>query len=472
MRGGARLLAAALLFGGAASLAAPASTIAQDPTLEDASVRVVHGSPDAPAVDVIVDGAVIVENISFGEVTDYVPISEGTHQLQVVPTGEAADSAVIDTEIELDEGGAYVFATNGLLNEIESQLYEVDLSGDDMESGQARVRLLHLSPDAGSVDVYVAGGDELLDDANFPDASGYHTIDAGTYDLEVRQHDSDVVPLSIPGVELKSGRVYDLVLLGQTSDESLNAVVLETRVTPSCGEVLGVGTDADACVRVLHASPDGPAIDVYVNDTLLIENLEFGANTDYVALPGGDDRNIKIVPTGSPLDAAILDEGTDLDAGTAYTLIARNNVDDIGLGVAEDNLDPLPANQSRIAVIHAAPDSPDVNVEITDGETLFEGVGFEDETDDIVVDSGTYDIQLKDGDTVVARVEQVVLEPGMAYYLVAIGSAENNTFQVIVLSAPAAPIEGGLASPEASPTTGEEGLADEETPEVVSTPVS
>jgi hypothetical protein len=462
LRGGIRLLAAALLFGGAASLAAPVETIAQDPTVENASVRIVHGSPDAPAIDVIVDGAAVAENIAFGEATGYVQISEGSHQVQVVPTGQAADSAVIDTEIELEEGDTYVFATTGLLNEIDSQLYEVDLSGDDMESDQARIRLLHLAPEAGSVDVYVAGGDELIDDANFPDASGYTTIDAGIYDLEVREHDSDTVALTVPDIELMAGSVYDLVVMGLTSDDSLTAVALETSVTPSCSEILGVGTPDDACVRVINTSPDSPAIDVYVNDTLLVENLAYGENTIHAALPGGDDRTIKVVPTGSTLDDAAIDEGADLDAGEAYTLIIRNNWDDAGLGVAEDDLAPLPADQSRLAVIHASPDSPDFDVVITDGGSLFEGVGFEDETDDVVVDSGTYDIQFRDGDTVLFRTETLELEPGWTYYLVSIGSDEDNTFDVITLGAPAASIEGSQSTPSASPSAGGQSLVEEE----------
>jgi hypothetical protein len=460
--GGVRLLVAALLFGGAFFFAAPGSTIAQDPTLEDASVRVVHGSPDAPPIDVIVDGAVIVENIAFGEASEYMPVSEGTHQLQVVPTGQAADSAVIDTEIDLDEGGTYVFATTGLLNEIDSQLYEVDLSGDDMDADQARIRLLHLAPETDSVDVYVAGGDELIDDANFPDASDYTTVDAGTYDLEVREHDSDVVALSVPDLVIQAGGVYDLVVMGLTSDDSLTALALETYATPVCSDILGVGTPDDACVRVLNASPDSPAVDVYVNDTLLVENLAFGENTIHAALPGGDDRNIKVVPTGSTLDDAPIDEGANLDAGTAYTLVIRGNWDDPGLGVSEDDISPLPANQSRLAIIHAAPDSPDFDVVITDGDTLFEGVGYEDETDDGVLDSGTYDLQFKDGDTVLARLENVELVPGWAYYLVAIGSTEDNTFEVITLGVPATPIEGTEAAPSSSPTAGGQSLVEEE----------
>jgi hypothetical protein len=259
-----------------------------------------------------------------------------------------------------------------------------------------------------------------------------------------------------------------VLVLGQSSDNSLTALTLETRASPACGAVIGDGTDDDACVRVIHTSIGAPAVDVYVNDSLVIENLAFGSATDFAPLPSGDDRNIKIVPTGSPLDAAVVDTNVDLDAGQAYDLIAFNRVDDIDVKAVDVNLNPVPVGQARLRVLHEAPDSPDVDVVITDGPALFEGVGTGDETDYTIVDAGTYDLQLKDGDDVVARIQELQLDENISYDIVVIGSADDNTLQVISLAAPTAAIEGG--TPQASAEAGGESLAEEATAEVVSTP--
>ena len=40
-------------------------------------------------------------------------------------------------------------------------------------------------------------------------------------------------------------------------------------------------------VRVIHASPDAPAVDVWVNGAVAIEDLAFGSATDWIALPAG-----------------------------------------------------------------------------------------------------------------------------------------------------------------------------------------
>ena len=53
----------------------------------------------------------------------------------------------------------------------------------------------------------------------------------------------------------------------------------------------------NAMVRVLHASPDAPAVDVYVNGEVAVEGAEFKALTDYLTLPAGD-YNVEIKPAG------------------------------------------------------------------------------------------------------------------------------------------------------------------------------
>jgi hypothetical protein len=447
---------------------APSHGTAQDRTDEGASIRFVHASPDAGAIDVIADGAVVAENVAFGSATDYLAMPSGKHQVQIVPTGSTAESAVLDEEVDLDGGGAYIFAAAGLLNDLQSKLYEVDL--DDLDENQARVRLIHLAPDQDNIDLAISGGDELQDDVDFPNASDYDDIDAGTYDLDVREHDGDAVVASAPGTEIQAARAYDILLLGQASADNLSTLILETRVSPACGDVLGIGSDDDGCVRILNASPDSSGLDVYVNDTLVVENLGFGDSTEFTALPADDESDIKITATGGSIDSPMVDDQIDIDAGQAYELIALNNADDLEIATKDVDLSPVPADQARLRVIGASENAPDFSVEITDGPELFDGIGFKDDSDNTVVDASTYDIQFKDGDDVLARVEGFEVAANTTYDLVMIGDADQGTLQVIALSAPTASIEGANATPASTPGTEGGQLAETATPDVLSTP--
>src|SRR5215203_5312393 len=135
--GMAALLAATVAFGGVGS------AVAQDATPDsgmasmgdcvtalgigmagDSCINVIHASPDAPAVDVYLDGALALENRAFGSFSGWVAVPAGEHQVQVVPTGEDVSSAVIDATVTLEAGAAYQVAATGLLAEIAPQIYQ------------------------------------------------------------------------------------------------------------------------------------------------------------------------------------------------------------------------------------------------------------------------------------------------------------------------------------------------------------
>ena len=71
---------------------------------DGAKIRAAHAVPDAPAVDVLVDGDVVVEGLAFGEVTGYleVPASEYDLALNVAGT----DDTAFETTVELAAVGA------------------------------------------------------------------------------------------------------------------------------------------------------------------------------------------------------------------------------------------------------------------------------------------------------------------------------------------------------------------------------
>jgi hypothetical protein len=192
----------------------------------DACVNVVHASPDAPAVDVWVDGEPALVGLTFGTYSGWVNLPAGEHQIQVAPAGTAADQAVIDAELTLEEGAAYEIAAGGLVADISAEVNQINLS--DLGDDEARIRVVHASPDAPAVDVAVTGGDVLVPDLEFPDASGFLTVPAGSYDLEVRPAGTTDVALPLPGVVLDPGLVYSVYAIGQLADGSLTVLVVPT----------------------------------------------------------------------------------------------------------------------------------------------------------------------------------------------------------------------------------------------------
>jgi hypothetical protein len=201
------------------SLALATSAMAADGM---ARARVIHASPDAPAVDVWVNGSVAIPNLSFPNATDYVDFAPETYKIQVSPAG-ATEPIVIDADLTLDADTDYSVAAVGLLADIEP-LVLVD-NNSAPAAGKAHVRFVHLSPDAPAVDIAVTGGPVLFSNIPFKGVGDYLPVDAGTYDLEARLAGTDTVALSVPGVKLDAGSVYTIWAMGLASGEpALSAV--------------------------------------------------------------------------------------------------------------------------------------------------------------------------------------------------------------------------------------------------------
>jgi LPXTG-motif cell wall-anchored protein len=201
-------------------LALATSAMAQS---DMARVRVVHASPDAPAVDVWVDGSVAFSNAPFKGITDYASLAPATYNVQVTPTG-ATEPIVIDADLTLDANTDYTVVAVGLLADIEP-LVLID-NNSTPAAGKAHVRFVHASPDAPAVDIAVAdGGPVLFSNVAFKGIGDYLPVDAGTYDLEVRIAGTETVALEVPGVALAGSTVYTIFAMGLAGgDPALEAV--------------------------------------------------------------------------------------------------------------------------------------------------------------------------------------------------------------------------------------------------------
>jgi len=189
------------------------------PSTGAAKVRVAHLSPDAPPVDVYVNGTRALSGVSFKDVSSYLSVPAGSTNFRVTPAN-AASPVVIDATVNLNDGGNYTVAATGVLASIQPLVLEDDRG----TTGQAKVRFVHTGPDAPAVDIAVAGGPVIFSNVSFRQASAYPQVAPGTYDLEVRPAGTNVVALSIPGVALRPGTNYTVFAVGLLSNKSLAAL--------------------------------------------------------------------------------------------------------------------------------------------------------------------------------------------------------------------------------------------------------
>lgn len=219
------LLAVVMITSVVAGGAVVAATATGEQDEGDASVRIVHASPDAPDVDVSIDDETVLEDVSFGTVSDYLDLSEGTHTVTVTLSDDP-EEVVYEDEFEVEAGESYTAAATGEVTEdAETSFEPVVLSDNATEPAddEAAVRLAHFSPDAPAVDVTVEeSGDVLFEDVSFREATEYATVPEGDYTLEVRpateDNDGDVVATF--DVTAEGGTAYTAFAVGYVDTEA------------------------------------------------------------------------------------------------------------------------------------------------------------------------------------------------------------------------------------------------------------
>jgi hypothetical protein len=174
-------------------------------------------------------------------------------------------------------------------------------------------------------------------------------------------------------------------------------------------------------VRVFHAAPQAPNVDVYVNDQMVFSNLAFGDFTRYVYLNEGE-YNVSVYLAGQK-DRPVINQMVDVPSQQIFTIAATGNLDNLGLLVIPDKVSKSPSqNYSSVRVIHLSPNAPGVDI-LVDGDTLFEDISFGEGTDYVDLNPGTYNVNVVlNTDKSVVLPLKVTLNPDKIYTIYIIGN--------------------------------------------------
>jgi hypothetical protein len=209
---------------------------------ENAHVRVLHGSPDAPSVDVFVNGDKVapLSGLEFGDLSQYVAVPGGSYAIKVCATADNTICPIDVPALDVAAGTKYTIAATNLLASIETQ---VIVDAPAPVADQTQVRVVHFSHDTPAVDVLTQDGSAtVVDNLAYPNATDYLTLPAGSYDLKVCANaDNSICPLDPGALDLAAGTSYSVFAIGSLDGESLTAAVgvdaiyapaTDTAVTP------------------------------------------------------------------------------------------------------------------------------------------------------------------------------------------------------------------------------------------------
>ena len=345
------------------------------------SVRVLHASSDAPAVNVRVNGDVVVPGADYKQAAVLTP-GAGLADIAVdglLPGGATATVISADGVSLRADTNYDVIAVGKVGDEtIEPLILTDDGARDDANS--ARLRVVHLSPEAetvaaGPVDVYVtAFGDPLPAEATFS-----FSFKESVGPLELPASDDYQIRVTAAG---SNGVVFDSGQIGLPVGSDLLVGAVDNTVFGSSpvsllvlngaevSELLDIGTGAG--IRAVHnSSAPTPNVDIYLNKepdgSPAATDLAFGETVpgapstgEYVPLDAGDNR-VAVTATGVTASTAI-DATLNFANGDLNTVVAA--------GVLAEGLDALVfadnnrriATEAKLRVIHGAIEAPTVDV--------------------------------------------------------------------------------------------------------------
>ena len=377
------------------------------PALGKVRVRAAHFSPNAPTVDIFVNGERVIENLAFRRTSSYLEVPAGTYTLGVAPAG---GSPIYSVEVTLEANTVYTAWANGLLGATGATAFKLTPSVD-ASFETARVRAVHAIPDiAGSpVDVYVNGGKIVTFD--FFTATPYLPLYAGAYDVRVVLAGGNPATEAViqANVTVEGGKDYSIIARG-TGGTFGASVLVDINSRPIAGQ---------ARVRVAHFSPDAPAVDIFLNGARSpVQNLSYLSATGYLDVPPGS-YEVGVAPAGgSPIYTTTL----TIEAGKVYTAWANGLLG--GAGAQAFKVTPTVDAvypTALVRLLHAVPDAPAVDIYL-DGQLTAAGVRFGDLSGYLSVYPGSYAVAIKPaGSNVTAISGTLSVEGGKVYTAAAVG---------------------------------------------------
>lgn len=174
-------------------------------------------------------------------------------------------------------------------------------------------------------------------------------------------------------------------------------------------------------LRVLHASPKSPAVDVYINDMLKFNNLAYGNFTDYIEVITGN-YNVKIYAAGTKT-TPVLNKNFFVPPEKIFTIAAIGILPNLELLAVPEPKILEPTDKVYIKFAHLSPNAGPVDIVLPDGTILFKNISYKGLTDYIQVPAGTYILEVRPTGTktTVLYVPNIKLKSQRFYTVYAIG---------------------------------------------------
>ncbi len=179
------------------------------PPANSVQLRALHASPEAPAVDVLVDEAKAIENLSFGNFSDYKSALDGSRQVKINVAGTATSvlSAVLDVEKDM----TYSVVAYDTPAALKALVLKDQAKAGTAVGARGYIRIANLISDAQGVPAFTGSS---TGGAAFGAAAPYGENSPGAKMVDVKYAAAGGQGVAAVGFVLEQGNYYTVYAIG------------------------------------------------------------------------------------------------------------------------------------------------------------------------------------------------------------------------------------------------------------------
>ena len=174
------------------------------------------------------------------------------------------------------------------------------------------VRFLHAVPDGEEVDIYI-NDTPFYKGLEFTEFSPSVYIPEGNYTVTVYLEDTRENPIVTQSINVKVNELVTIAIVGDGKNIELIPVVEETEIV----------SGNNSKVRVVHLSPNAPAVNIAVDGQEIFSNVKYKDITEYIPLPA---RTYAVNVNEAVTNKQLLQNQVTINPGRIYTFYAVGNM--------------------------------------------------------------------------------------------------------------------------------------------------
>jgi uncharacterized protein YgiM (DUF1202 family) len=330
-----------VLYGTPSSAEALVLTTPTLPSGDAGFVRFAHGVADAPAVNILLDGTLLVSSLEYGKSTEHLAVPTGSYTVSVQDV--ASGDEIATASLTVEAGKAQTVVALAGLGGASVGLFPDAIEG--IESRKALVSVINTVPDA-AANITLADGTSLAKDlatgvaseaVSVTPAEGAISVELGTADGASTQDSPDIA--------LYGGVYYDVFVLSDGALAVAGTSLAQTiDSAPGAPEAVVVVAPTETPIAPTEVAQAQPTVEAATPETSVSQPTAAPANagpTARILLDPGVNLQLRQYPSSDALSLGLAPSGTILDVVGREGAPVDTDGNEIPLADGTDFVDPV-----------------------------------------------------------------------------------------------------------------------------------